>query len=145
VKTRKFQQPGTPPGVELAPGPCARQFYERARLRGKLSGIRGSHHEKMKVQELVKTSNWKPRPGLELTPESSSSRGTSLNHTSHRSGVRARNEREKIEESEGHIAKRTKFPELKKKPTPVKSSPLGRARPAWSHLSHVSGGRVRKE
>jgi hypothetical protein len=68
------------------------------------------------------------RPGVEHAPESSSSRGPSWNHTSRGSGVRARNERKKIEESEGHIAKRMEFSQLKKKKTtPVSRLPLGRA------------------
>jgi hypothetical protein len=74
AKTRKFQQPETPPGVELAPGQRARHVFGRARLRGKLSGIRGSYHEKVNVRELAKTRNQKPHPVLELASESKSPR-----------------------------------------------------------------------
>jgi hypothetical protein len=164
AKTTKFpelkkKKKKTPPPcrslplVELAPGPRARWFCGRARLRGELSVIRGSYHEKMKVQELAKASNWKPRPGLELAPESSSSQGTSWNHTSRGSGVRARNERKKNEDSEGRIAKRTKFPELQKKkktPPPCRALPLvelapgPRVEPPVQCLRWASSKRVRK-
>jgi hypothetical protein len=47
-----------------------------------------------------------------------------------------------IEESEGRIAKRTKFPELKKKTTPVLSSP--RVEPPIPRLRWVSSERPGK-
>jgi len=79
----------------------------------------------MKAQELAKTSKWKPRPGLELAPESSSPRSRARTGARRAGpGCELEMNGKKIKESEGRIAKRTKFLELKKE-----NPPASRARP----------------